>query len=667
MKNKQPLISIVIVVMLVVAISGVMYAQTAAAYGSGGELLPPNAKPGECYARVFVPPTYNTVTETLLKKAASERVEIIPAKYEMVDETVLVKEASTRLVNVPTKYGTESDKVLVSPSETIWRTSLKSNKSVASDALLDAAKLGGINLASAQPGDCFHEHYVAPVYETVTEQVLAKAASERIEIVPAKYEMVEETMLVKEASTRLVNVPAKYGTESDKVLVSASETTWRTNLKRSSGVADNALLEAAKNGGINLATAQPGDCFHEHYMPPKYETVTEQVLVKAESDRVEIIPAKYEMAEEKVMVAEASSKLRKIPATYKWEEEKVLVKEAYTEWKQGRGLVEKVATTGEIMCLVEVPAVYRTVRKQVVETSARTETIEIPARYEMVKVRKLVSPASERRVGIPADYKTVSSKNMVSDGEFVWHEIHNNEHAKETRTGNQICLTEVPEKYRTDTKTVVVDAARTETVEIPAEYKTVMVRKLVAPASEKRIAIPAEYRTVSSKKMVSDGRNVWHEVHNMELATETRTGKQICLTQVPERYRTDTKTVVVDAARTETVEIPAEYRTLKVRKLAVPASEKRVVIPAEYQEITKTDKITDGYLQWSWVLCETNMTTNAISKIQTALNTAGFDVGRSDGVYGNQTASAIRRYQESKGLSTGGITKELLESLGITL
>ncbi len=49
------------------------------------ELLPPNAKPGECYARVFVPPRYQTVTQRVLSRQASERVETIPAKYEEVE------------------------------------------------------------------------------------------------------------------------------------------------------------------------------------------------------------------------------------------------------------------------------------------------------------------------------------------------------------------------------------------------------------------------------------------------------------------------------------------------------------------------------------------------------------------------------------------------------
>jgi inosine/xanthosine triphosphate pyrophosphatase family protein len=69
---------------IVVAAPGMASAQGAKM--EGGELLPPNAKPGECYARVFVPPTYKTETAQVITREASERVEIIPARYEKVTE-----------------------------------------------------------------------------------------------------------------------------------------------------------------------------------------------------------------------------------------------------------------------------------------------------------------------------------------------------------------------------------------------------------------------------------------------------------------------------------------------------------------------------------------------------------------------------------------------------
>ena len=48
----------------------------------GEELFPPAAKPGECYARVFVPATYRVEEERVLRRAASSRIEEVPATYE---------------------------------------------------------------------------------------------------------------------------------------------------------------------------------------------------------------------------------------------------------------------------------------------------------------------------------------------------------------------------------------------------------------------------------------------------------------------------------------------------------------------------------------------------------------------------------------------------------
>jgi DNA repair exonuclease SbcCD ATPase subunit len=128
--------------------------------------------------------------------------------------------------------------------------------------------------------------------------------------------------------------------------------------------------------------AKPGECYARVFVPPtyrtiseqrlkrgasekvevipaKYEWVEEQVLVKGASERLETIPAQYEWVEEQVLVKEPSSRLEEVPAKYDWVEEQVLVEEAHTTWKKGRGLIEKIDnTTGEIMCLVEIPAAY---------------------------------------------------------------------------------------------------------------------------------------------------------------------------------------------------------------------------------------------------------------------------------------------------------------------
>ena len=76
-------------------------------------LYPPQANPGECFARVFVPPTYATSSERVLNRSASERLEIIPAQYEWVEEKVMVKAASERIEVIPAKYEWVEEQVLV--------------------------------------------------------------------------------------------------------------------------------------------------------------------------------------------------------------------------------------------------------------------------------------------------------------------------------------------------------------------------------------------------------------------------------------------------------------------------------------------------------------------------------------------------------------------------
>jgi hypothetical protein len=216
--------------------------------------------------------------------------------------------------------------------------------------------------------------------------------------------------------------------------------------------------------------AKPGECYAKVFVPPKYRTVTEKVLLKEPSEKIEIIPAQYEMVEEKVMVEpesekwevvpaeykwveekivikEASSRLETIPAKLEWKEEKVLVKPAETKWKKGRGPIERIDySTGEIMCLVEEPATYKVIKKQVVSEPAKTvkvdipaeygtvkqkalvspptvKKVKIPAKYETVKVRKMVSPPQEKRIPIQAEYQTVTRTEKVSDGKFEWARI----------------------------------------------------------------------------------------------------------------------------------------------------------------------------------------------------------------------------------------------------
>ena len=202
--------------------------------------------------------------------------------------------------------------------------------------------------------------------------------------------------------------------------------------------------------------AEPGKCYAKCVIPAEYETYTEQVLSKEASTRLEVVPAAFETTTEQVLVQEASIRFEVIPAVYETVTEQVLVKPASsrlevvpatyetvtethvvspatTRWEKREGDVACLSANPEdcrVWCLVDVPAVTRSVTKRVLNTPATTREISVPAEYRTVTKRVVKTPATTREVEVPAEYASIS-------------------------------------------KTVLATPASTRTIEIPAEYQTV--------------------------------------------------------------------------------------------------------------------------------------------------------------------------------------------------
>ncbi len=227
--------------------------------------------------------------------------------------------------------------------------------------------------------------------------------------------------------------------------------------------------------------AQPGQCFARVLIPETTQIITEEVVDQPERSEIKVIQAQYETVTETVVVKEATTQYRVVPATYetvteqvvveaeKTEKivipatiesytEQVLVRPAYTTWKPGAGLYGRgnagfgpgttntTATTGELLCKVEVPAEYTTVTRTRVATPETTDVRVIPARYETVtkqvvsqpaqviediipavtetvQVRKMVSPAREEVIIIPATYKTIEKREVTGGGGVEWRQV----------------------------------------------------------------------------------------------------------------------------------------------------------------------------------------------------------------------------------------------------
>ncbi|HEU0196410.1 MAG TPA: peptidoglycan-binding domain-containing protein, partial [Nevskiaceae bacterium] len=117
------------------------------------------------------------------------------------------------------------------------------------------------------------------------------------------------------------------------------------------------------------------------------------------------------------------TKLVAVPATYKMATQRVLVSAAHDKWVPGQGAIQKRAADGSLMCLVRVPAVYKTVRVRQVATAATTRSVTTPAVYKTVRVRTVVKPAGQQTVTIPATYQTVSHTNLTKAATVEWSRV----------------------------------------------------------------------------------------------------------------------------------------------------------------------------------------------------------------------------------------------------
>jgi hypothetical protein len=222
--------------------------------------------------------------------------------------------------------------------------------------------------------------------------------------------------------------------------------------------------------------AHPGQCFARVHTAATYETYSERTIVSPGRREQRTIPAVYDWAERQVLVQPAHVEHRVILATYRTVTETVVVeaattrvrhteavyetiteqvvsRPAHSEWRRtfvGPGGVipegAQVEPTGEMICLIEVPAEYsrverrvlrepgrdveirvpavtREVTRQVIERPERVEDIPIAAVYRTEKYRRVVTEARTEWIDIPPVYGTREARRQTSAGRLEWREV----------------------------------------------------------------------------------------------------------------------------------------------------------------------------------------------------------------------------------------------------
>jgi hypothetical protein len=164
------------------------------------------------------------------------------------------------------------------------------------------------------------------------------------------------------------------------------------------------------------------------------------------------------------------------------------------------------------MCLVKVPAKYRTIKKKIVRTVATIKIVEIPAETKTVKIKKLVSAAQAKAVEIPAVKKTIRKKILDIKPSFAWIRLGNTVNQGLHYTSHQICLLETPAEAIKITQTLLETPASTREIAIAPTFKTMKVKKLISEAKEHKTPIAAVYKMLAKKEKVSAAHQSWERI-----------------------------------------------------------------------------------------------------------------------------------------------------------
>ena len=176
-----------------------------------------------------------------------------------------------------------------------------------------------------------------------------------------------------------------------------------------------------------MPPAKPNQCYAKVRTGPTFKNVVKRVQVSpAVNKRVLVRGPQYGYVSKRVLVHPPKHRYQYIPAQYKHVSKRVLVKPAHYAWQKGkRGPVTRIDNmTGEILCRVKIPAVYKTVVHKVVVRPAQRIKQTIPAVYRTVKHKKLISPAQYKTIRHPARFTNKTYRIKTGGVGYKWKPIN---------------------------------------------------------------------------------------------------------------------------------------------------------------------------------------------------------------------------------------------------
>ncbi len=365
-------------------------------------------------------------------------------------------------------------------------------------------------LPPAKSGECYAKVRVPAKYRTDMIDVRTKESTDRYTITAAKFENRTKRVMTKEASSTLKAIQPELAVEKDSFLVAPATTRWvRNSLSGTSPVSEGERRDLSL-AGVKLEEVGAGSCLYEHYRPATTKEVPNQVLISEATEQLSTVQASYRKASESVLTRPSHKRLIAVPASYKKKSERVLVEPATTVWQVGEGPIMRIdRMTGEIMCRIDVPAVYKTVDTEVIDTAPLVTSVTEKAEFKTVSIEKLEADAKEVRTPKAAQFQTMNKEQIQDPGGYTWLTSKTGSAADGKHTGRVVCHAAVPAKQIAYERTVVKTAGRFERTKVDATFENVAITELVTDARSVKLPVPGVTSKFERRTKISDSGFEW--------------------------------------------------------------------------------------------------------------------------------------------------------------
>ncbi len=187
-------------------------------------------------------------------------------------------------------------------------------------------------------------------------------------------------------------------------------------------------------------------------------------------------------------------------------------------------------------------------------------------------------------------------------------------------------------------------------------------QKLVAPATTEMVEVAAKYETRTYKKFnngTTTSTDVAPQYANVKIEKVSAPATANTV-DVAAQYTSRTYEKLIADATTNTIPAAGSntFETVTYRKLVSPATIKKTDLAAEYTTITKKKLLkAGGFSEWKEVVCDADVTTDLIRRVQKALKDRGYDIGPAgtDNIMGADTKAALIKYQKENSLPIGSL------------